>query len=235
MSNIDAFPTVPFNQPNTIRLISTAYIDEPAMQPLADNNDELDILEQLEGLTSARGGGELSLPLNLYPEELLSQHNGYGWTYINAAFCYTRPTGNRFNGPDRGAWYATWGDDAIETAHAEVTWHLTNELEAVGVFDNTTLYRELIASFTTNMRDLTKLDDATILSPDPKIAYPKGQALAATLRAANANGIVYPSVRRKKGKCLVAFRPNLVQNVRQGDCWSFTWSGSSTPSIKKVG
>jgi len=74
----------------------------------------------------------------------------------NAAFCYTRATGNRFNGPERGAWYASHGYLAVETAQAEVAWHLTRELEATGVFENVTAYRELLAGFTTRLHDPTK-------------------------------------------------------------------------------
>ncbi len=234
MIEIDTYPPVPFNQADTIRLISTAYIDEPAMSPLVDDIDELGFLEDLEGLTSARRGAGLILPSGVYLDELLTERHGYGWTYVNAAFCYSRPTGNRFNGPDRGAWYATWGDDAIETAHAEVSWHLTRELEAVGIFENVTAYRELIASFATDMRDLTGMDDAAVFSPDSSIGYPAGQALAANLRAVGANGVFYPSVRRTGGMCLAAFRPNTVQNIRQGNTWEFTWGGDIGPNIEKI-
>ena len=40
--------------PATVRLISTAYIVEPALAPLCDSDDELRVLEALEGLSSAR-------------------------------------------------------------------------------------------------------------------------------------------------------------------------------------
>ena len=101
---------VDFTDPTTVRLISTAYIDEPAIAPLADDEGDLAILEEIEGLTSARRTVALPVPGGLDPAELLTAAAGYGWTYINAAFCYTRATGNRFNGPERGAWY---GDDAV--------------------------------------------------------------------------------------------------------------------------
>jgi len=228
--DIDTIPVISFNQTDTVRLISTAYIDESAMAPLADDNDELAYLEELEKLTSARQSG-IVLPADVHPDELLTEHHGYGWSYINAAFCYTRSTGNRFNGSNRGAWYATWGEGAVETAKAEVNWHLTRELEAVGVYDNITSYRELIASFASKMHDLRELDDVTVFNPDPVIGYPSGQALSANLRAEDSNGILYPSVRKQNGKCLAAFRPNLVQNIRQGDTWTFEWAGKSEPHI----
>ena len=225
---------VDFTDPTTIRLISTAYIDEPAMTPLADDEDDLAILEEIEGLTSARRTVTLPVPGGLDPAELLTAAAGYGWTYINAAFCYTRATGNRFNGQERGAWYASYGEDATLTAQAEVSWHLTRELEATGVFDNLTAYRELLAGFTTRMHDLTGTAGEDVLSPDPRIAYPIGQTLAQNVLVSGGNGLLYPSTRCDGGRCLVAFRPHLVQNVRQGDTWNFAWRGEATPEITRT-
>ena len=168
------------------------------------------------------------------PDELLTEHHGYGWTYVNAAFCYTRETGNRFNGPDRGAWYATWGEDRIETAHAEVAWHLTRELEATGILENITAYRELNASFATQFHDSSDFPDEDILNAAPEVGYPAGQRFAAELFAHGSNGLVYPSVRKEGGTCLAAFRPHLVQNVRQGDTWKLEWSGTPFPEITKA-
>lgn len=221
---------------STIRLIPTAYINEPALSPLADDDADLDLLAEIEGLTSARLQPPLPIPGGLDPAELQSPANGYGWSYVNAAFCYTRATGNRFNGPNRGAWYAAFGDKASQTAQAEVTWHLTRELENTGIFDNTTAYRELIAGFNAPFHDLTPHSTATAiplpLDPAPERAYPAGQALADDILASGGNGLLYPSVRHKGGHCLVALRPSLVQNIRQGDQWVFTWSGHPDPDIK---
>ncbi|MEP0521359.1 MAG: RES family NAD+ phosphorylase [Hyphomicrobiales bacterium] len=233
MIDIDQIPINLFTQSNTIRLISTAYIDEPALQPLSDSDDELAFLEALEGLTSARMAKGIPLPSGVNPHELLNQHHGYGWSYVNSAFCYTRVTGNRFNGPDRGAWYATWGENSVATAKSEVGWHLTRELEATGVFENTTSYRELLAGFNTGFHDLRGYSNEPFFDDEPMIGYPIGQALAKALRTTGCQGIIYQSVRHSDGLCLAAFRPNTVQNIRQGDCWKFVWSGSATPTIKK--
>lgn len=226
-------PLAPFSERDTIRLISTAYIDEPAIAPLVDDDDELAFLEAFEGLTSTRQNSTMPLPIGVFPQELLSERDGYGWSYVNAAFCYTRSTGNRFNGPDRGAWYATWGQGAIQTAHAEVSWHLTKELEATDVFDNMTSYRELLAGFIVDMHDLREFADNQVFASEPEAAYPKGQLLASALRQNGSAAILYPSVRHEGGLCLSAFRPRVVQNVRQGDRWLFEWRGSANPSISK--
>ncbi|MCP5085535.1 MAG: RES family NAD+ phosphorylase, partial [Rhodobacteraceae bacterium] len=167
------------------------------------------------------------------PAELLTKAHGYGWSYVNAAFCYTRVTGNRFNGPERGAWYASSGETAIETSQAEVAWHLTRELEATGVFENTTSYRELIAGFTTRFHDLNGRAGKEALNPDPVVAYTAGQPLARDVLGSGGNGLLYPSARYGGGQCLVALRPFLVQNVRQGETWVFEWAGKPAPTLTK--
>lgn len=225
-----AIPTRAIVEPDTIRLVSTAYIDEPAMAPLADSDADLAFLADIEGLTSQRRG--LVVPNGVDPSELLTERAGYGWTYVNAAFCHTRPTGNRFNDSERGAWYAAVGQDAVSTAQSEVAWHLTRELTATGILENTTSYRALIASFLTTLHDLTAFADQAFLNAEIETGYPAGQALARTLRAMESNGLLYPSVRRDGGTCLAAFRPHLVQNIRQGDTWIFTWHGKPEPTIE---
>ncbi len=225
-------PKVAFNERDTIRLISTAFIDEPALVPLVDDDAELAFLEHLEGLTSSRLNTGIPLPPGVSALELLSERDGYGWSFINAAFCYTRSTGNRFNGPERGAWYASWGEDAAQTSQAEVSWHLTRELEATGVFDNVTSYRELIAGFIVDMHDLREFAGDAVFSPDPTQSYPKGQSLAQTLLQSGAHGVIYPSARFTGGTCLAAFRPRAVQNVRQGQTWKFSWNRKRVPDIE---
>lgn len=233
MIDLATLPVREFTAAQTLRLISTAYIDEPAIAPLADGEDELAILEEIESLTSARLSSSMPRPTGVRPEELLTDAHGYGFTYVNAAFCYTRTSGNRFNGPDRGAWYATHGDNAAETAQAEVAFHLTRELEATGIYENITCYRELIAGFTTQFHDLGGQQGQPFLGEDITSAYPAGQALARDIRMADGNGVLYPSVRHIGGHCLAAFRPILVQNIRQGETWNFTWSGDPVPRITR--
>ena len=116
----------------------------------------------------------------------------------------------------------------------EVSWHLTRELAATGVFQNITAYRELLAGFTARLHDLNGSEGDDALNADPAVAYPAGQALAQDVLASGGNGLLYPSVRNTGGNCLVALRPRLVQNVRQGDTWLFKWTGQPDPIISKA-
>jgi hypothetical protein len=95
-------------------------------------------------------------------------------------------------------------------------------------------YAALIANFFGPFHDLRAADRAAepALQDDPALAYPAGQALALRLRKElDSNGIIYPSVRHVGGTCLVAFRPDLVLNLRQGGLWRLEWQGSPTPGI----
>lgn len=230
MIDVADIPTKDIFERDTIRLISTAYIGAPAMAPLADSETDQAFLADIEGLTSQRRG--LVVPSGVDPAELLTERAGYGWTYVNAAFCHTRPTGNRFNDSERGAWYAAVGSAAVATAHAEVAFHLSRELAATGIFENITSYRELIAGFLTTLHDLTGHASEDFLNADIGIGYPAGQALSHALRRRGSNGLIYPSVRNEGGICLAAFRPHLVQNIRQGDTWVFQWDRTPEPTIE---
>ncbi|HJU20156.1 MAG TPA: RES family NAD+ phosphorylase [Stellaceae bacterium] len=223
-------PTVALARRDTVRLIAAGRL-ESVLLPLAADSEALEDLAGLESVTDGRRQAqETGLP-DLDPRELA--YGRAGSDLINAAFTHTRPGGNRFNGGDRGAWYCAF---AADTALSEVSYHLTRELEAIGRFDNVTDYAEWIADFFGPFHDLRPADRSAeaALHPDPAIAYPAGQALAGRLRReAASNGIVTPSVRHVGGTCLVAFRPDLVQNLRQGGVWRLEWRGSPAPSAMR--
>lgn len=226
-------PRIDLSQRDTVRLISTGRLKEPVLLALAANHGAVEDLAELESATNGRlRAEEAGLP-GLDPRELVFGRAGY--TFINAAFTHTRPGGNRFNDENRGAWYCAF---AAETAIGEVSYHLTRELEAIGRFDNVTDYAELLADFIGSFHDLRGVDpaDEPALRVNPNQAYPRGQALARRLRVeADSIGLIYPSVRHAGGTCLVAFRPDLIQNLRQGGMWRFEWQGAPTPTVKRHG
>jgi len=226
-------PTFDLTQRDTVRLISTGRLKDTVLLPLAANHGALEDLAALESATNGRlVAQETGLP-QLDPRELVFSRAGF--TFINAAFTHTRPGGNRFNDDDRGAWYCAFDAD---TAIGEVSYHLTRELEAVGRFENVTDYAELIADFFGPFHDLRDVDVEVdpVLHKDLAIAYPAGQNLARQLRIDHSsNGIIYPSIRHARGTCLVCFRPDLVQNLRQGGIWRLEWQGAPRPTVTREG
>lgn len=216
-------PLTTICQQATVRLVPTAYYKPPVLAPLVDDEEELAILAEIEGLTNRRLRAQSTGLPGLDPRELA--FNVWGQSYINAAFAYTRTGGNRFNDASRGAWYCAFDD---LTAIEEVAFHKTRELKAIGVFEEETVYQSLLAGFVGDFHDLRGSEDKPpCLGEDPETAYPEGQAFAARLREGGSRGIIYPSVRQTGGTCLVAFHPHLVQNVRPGARWRLIWDGSA--------
>jgi RES domain-containing protein len=218
------------SQSRTVRLISNANHKPPVLLALASTQGALDALEALESITSRRQVAQQKGIPGIAPDALAT---GYGYSFVNAAFAYTRPTGNRFNPPEWGVWYSAFDHD---TALQEVKFHLTRALQAAGAaFDNESRYIELLADVDADFVDLRGLDPPPeCLNADTAIGYPAGQRLAAEFRTQGSNGIVYPSVRHRDGTCLAVFWPGLIRNFRQGATWILNWSGDPEPTITKL-
>lgn len=211
-----------------VRLIPATYHKPPVLRGLVDTDEEAEILAAVEGLTSGRLKAEAGRSLHIDSRELAWARRErdlrvYGITHINAAFAYTRSGGNRFNSAGRGAWYCSW--DA-QTSIAEVAYHRTRELAYIGVFRDNARYVELLADFIGAFPDLTEEPEHPALHPDPTLGYPEGQSLAERLRRDGQRGLIYPSVRRIGGRCLVAFDPHAIQNVRPGASFDLVWNGT---------
>ena len=147
---------------------------------------------------------------------------------VNAAFAHPHPLGARFNGPDRGAWYAAFD---LVTAQAEVGFHKTVQLAEIGMPDDSVTFDDYLADFSADFHDLRAAPGFRAV-PLPA-SYEASQALAADLLENGALGIVYPSVRRQGGTCLACFRPALVGHVRRTKRWRFTWRNGDGPVISR--
>ncbi|WP_299866235.1 RES family NAD+ phosphorylase [uncultured Hoeflea sp.] len=218
-----------------VRLISETHHMPPVLRGLVDTDDEAAILAELEGETSARLIAEREGSAALDRRELAFARRShdlrlYGESHINAAFTYTRPSGNRFNGGDRGAWYCAW--ETLISAQ-EVGFHRTRELGFIGRYEHEARYVELLADFIGDFPDLRDTAHPA-LDPDPAVGYRAGQALAAELRSQGHRGLIYPSVRHPGGRCFAAFDPGIIQNVRPGASWKLVWRGSPEFSVEAL-
>jgi len=144
---------------------------------------------------------------------------------VNASFTHSHPEGSRFNGPDRGAWYAGF---ELKTSQAEVAFHKSEELREVEWDEPETFtFDDYLADFRGTFHDLRGSHAGYRPFLDPN-SYVASQKLAQQLLAEGSAGIVYPSVRFPKGNCIACFRPTLVTNVRQDQTLTLTFQHANT-------
>lgn len=226
--SIDGVPVVTEAFPRTVRLVTTARLRAAVLAPLVDNEDDLAVLSEIEGATSSRLMAQDRGIAGLAANELV--YDVPHAPFINASFAYAKPQQpNRFNGADRGAWYAALD---VATCISEVGYHLTNMLADAGDYHATVEYAEMFCSLAGEFLDLRQVPDHPALDPDTARAYPVGNAIAERARATGLNGIIYPSVRHPGGTCIVALRPAAVQSVRQGAVYRMIWKGDPAPLIE---
>lgn len=214
-------------QNDTHRLVPSKYSDDSVLAQIADSDAHLRDLFALDDATNDRLLAENDRIAGIGVHELV-----FGVPYfriVNAAFCHPHPLGSRFNGPDRGAWYAAF---EIETAQAEIAFHKWIELAEVGWTEEDLTYDDYLADFSATFHDIR--GDKRFADARSPGSYVASQRLAEELLEAGALGIVYASVRRRGGTCVACFRPVLVMNVRKAKTYRFRWEGRPKPSVSVV-
>lgn len=227
---IHGFPVVRKAFERTVRLVSSARLRPSVLEDLVPP-EMLDALAEIEGATSGRLNGQWRGTVGIDANEFV--YDVPHANFINASFSYSKPRSpNRFNGEDRGAWYAALD---VSTCIAEVKFHIAEELSNIGEFRTTVEYAEMYASFAGDFLDLHPTEHThDCLHPDPTIGYPAGNAVAEAARSAGISLLIYPSVRQSGGTCFAALSPHAVQSVAQGDLWRMEWSGQPEPAISKI-
>ena len=212
---------------DTCRLVPTRFPPVGILDEVASPAD-LELMFELESWTNDRIAAELGL-LHRVPvsEWVVGRPMA---SVIMAPFCHPRPGGGRFNGADRGAWYAGF---QLETAHAEVVYHRTVELLEIGVLETRIQMRLYKADFEDEFHDVRAHRKMYQPLYDP-LSYTASQSFGQALRHGGSNGILYRSVRHEGGECIACFRPTLVRNVRAGDHFEYRWSGTRVPTITRL-
>lgn len=212
-------------QDDTRRLIPNRFFNdgESVLSRLGLPPAQMAHLYQLDDATNERLAGEANLLPGITVHELV-----FGVPYshvINAAFTHAQPQGSRFNGPDRGVWYASF---SLKTAQAEVAFHYSEWLREINwQTEEIVVYREFLADFRADLHDLRNDPAAKkYLRPD---SYRESQRLGRQMLHKGSPGVVYPSVRHSGGTCIACFRPALVGNVREGVKVTFTFPDASQP------
>jgi len=211
--------------PRTHRIISTRY---PPIDLFEDISDpaKWDAIASGETKSNARVMASVGR-LHLVPLE--RRVGGAGSSYVMAPFTHVSPrrTG-RFNDGNFGAYYAA---NKFETAVAETTFHNANLFsdtnERPGWFSQ---FRELVGAIDADIHDIRGADRfSDCLNPDN---YAQSQKLGAGLRAADSNGIAYPSVRDKQGECVAAFWPGVVSIPVIGRSLAYHFDGEQIDFVR---
>ncbi len=187
-------------------------------EDLAADPADWDLLNRLEMKTNPRVRdqvGELSL---VPPSRRVA---GATANFVMAPFCHVstdRP--GRFHDGTFGAFYA---GDCFEVALTETIHHAEAFFRRTAEPATETQRRELVCGIAGRMHELRDGGFARFLAPDD---YTAPQALARRLRAADADGVVYQSVRWPEGEAVAALWPNVVRlPVRQTLHLLYRWSG----------
>ena len=144
---------------------------------------------------------------------------GPGSIYIMAPFAFRQP--GRFGDGSHGVLYAALDEPTAIAEMASGRARFLREARAG---------RETLDTLMLSLTLAGTLEDLRPLFAEGHAIYDKqdwtaGQACAAALRAAGADGIVYASVRRAGGECVAGFRPDLFADCRPGRAEQFFWDG----------
>ena len=190
-------------------------LEDLSLPPEATHN-----LSEIDGLTNQRIIAERGGDTGINPYELI-----FGVReakIIDAAFSHRSDYGGRFNGSQRGAWYAGF---TLTTSAHEVAYHKARFLRNVRVEESQRFdYQDFETDFRGEFDELTEEEHRSCLQPEPiPQCYGPGQALASLLLEQGSSGLLYTSTRDpENGLCVVCFRPALVANTRRAFAYRMT-------------
>ncbi len=217
----------------THRLIATKYPTVGVFDDLASDPGDLRAAFILEALTNDRLSAQ---GINLLPNgEIIAEPVDSGASIVMAAFLHADEAGGRFTDGRLGGCAAC----ELETAIAETMHHNDRRLRlSAGGFPNRIQIRELIVTIKADLVDVRGLQkDRPELYRDAD--YSASQTFASEIRLPKSlppeNGVVFDSVRRKRGTNVCIFWPSKVPlPVAQGDHFEYQWDAAGHPTVMKL-
>ncbi len=222
------FPTTQITWPRAVRIIRSVSPVTDLFEDIADPADWPSLISA-EQKTNPRLMETLGMLDHVPPARRVS---GPGAVYLMAPFTHVSPDRpSRFSDGTYGVLYVA---QHFETALFETMHHHARFMAASAQTPGwTSQFREILMDVDVPLHDLRGLG-----SGDPVLAtdiYQAGQTLAAGLRAASSNGVVYPSVRQPKGgACAGLFYPDLAQRAVQARHLDYHWNGSRVNFYRDV-
>ncbi len=207
---------------NTYRLIPSHFPPIALFENLLDAS-ELEAAYALESLTNDRLQDQAGNITLVAPEDRVT---GPGTTAIMAAFTHTG-IASRFTDGRFGIYYAGLN---LETALAESRFSRGRFLRATNEAPQMLTLRCYTCAVHTQLVDVRA--DPQVHNPD---SFVYAQAIGRQLKAQNAMGILYQSVRYAGGECIAALRPNaLTPPAIQAGHYQFYWDGNSIANVFSI-
>ncbi|SMC98335.1 RES family NAD+ phosphorylase [Rhizobium sp. RU36D] len=228
MSGQAALPVSQVRWAGAVRIIRSLYPPIDLFEDIADPAD-WPLLIAAEQKTNPRLMETIG-NIDLVPPS--RRVSGPGSSYLMASFTHVSPDrASRFSDGRFGALYVA---ESFETALAETIHHHTRFMAATAEKPGwTSQFRELILDVDAQLHDLRgEGDHGAVLAPDD---YSQSQQLAASLKAAGSEGLVYPSQRRAGGECVALFYPDLATSPIQGRHLDYHWNGVRVDFVREVG
>lgn len=223
MISMDSLNRIYFDKQRCYRLIPSQFPPIHLFEDVA-NADEFEALYTVQMITNPRIQDEIG-QIDLVPKDQ-RVYAVPGCGYIMAAFTHINPDGSRFSNGDYGVYYAS---ESISTAIAETIHHKEQFLSYTNEPAQELDMRSLIADFSAELFDLTFLNKQS----DPLYAkndYRISQGLGAQIKQNQKDGLIYHSV-RTQGVNFALFKPNIINQCRQGAHFSYVWNGRTIESV----
>ncbi len=215
-------PVVTPGWPRQFRIIPSEYPPINFFERLVEPGlmEELFFIESLTNDRLRNEAGDIAL---VAVEDRIT---GPGASPVMAAFTHASPDcPSRFSNGSFGVYYAA---KTLETAIEETRHHrarfLSNTREDAGEIS----MRVYIGKIIKPLHDVRASNYRHLLNPDD---WTPGQAFGQQMKAINAWGIIYPSVRAPGGECIAALRPPAVSIPRQGPHLSYVWDGEKITHV----
>jgi hypothetical protein len=205
--------------PQAWRIIASRYPPINLFERLTPDPAVWDALIALEQLTNPRVRDEVGDIALVPPNERVA---GPGASYVMASFTHLNPKGSRFSDGSYGVYYAA---SEIETAIAETVFHFESFARDSGDPVRMEDMRVLVGSVAEGFEDVAALAEPQRSQILDAVSYTVAQAHARHLRGVGANGVAYPSVRRRGGECIGAFKPRAVGLPHQERHLKYRWNG----------
>ena len=219
---------VPVAWRRAVRIIRSRFPPIDLFEDIADPAD-WPLLIAAEQKTNPRLVDSIGAIDRVPPQRRVS---GPGASYLMAPFVHaSRDRPSRFGDGSFGVLYA---GRAFETALFETMHHHARFMAATGQPTGWEgQFREIVLDVDATLHDFRDVPVGIgILDPDDLTA---GQTLGADLRAAGADGVVYPSVRHAGGECVGLFYPDCASDAVQGRHLDYHWNGARVDLYRDAG